>query len=93
MDPSFPPAPKSLYYPGGCESELGSSHVVKWLRPQDINTRGHDSNLDWVVFRTPRSSDISQGNAENYLVYIVRFPKKSPFRAKCFIMLIFMKKS
>ncbi|XP_014275662.1 calpain-D [Halyomorpha halys] len=57
VDDSFPPATKSLYYN---PNEAKDSHVVQWLRPHQINTES-DSKLNWVVFRTPLPSDISQG--------------------------------
>ncbi|XP_014255422.1 calpain-D isoform X2 [Cimex lectularius] len=57
VDDSFPPASKSLYYN---PSDVKDNRVVKWLRPHQINTE-NDNNLDWVVFRTPLPSDISQG--------------------------------
>lgn len=58
MDDSFPPAPKSLYYN---PAETKDNHVVQWLRPHQI-VMEEDCSLNWVVFRTPKPSDISQGN-------------------------------
>lgn len=32
-----------------------------WLRPKQIRTNQHDSDLNWTIFRTPTPSDIRQG--------------------------------
>ncbi|CAH0388992.1 unnamed protein product [Bemisia tabaci] len=57
VDDSFPPDLKSLYYN---PPTIKDNHVVKWLRPHQIQMDG-DSDLDWTIFRTPLPSDISQG--------------------------------
>jgi len=57
VDESFPPNGQSLYYQPGKQTE---SVVVQWMRPHQIKTSNSDS-LDWVVFRDPVPSDISQG--------------------------------
>lgn len=57
MDDSFPPAPATLYY---CPAETKDNHVAQWLRPHQIQM-DEDAALDWVVFRNPKPSDISQG--------------------------------
>jgi calpain-15 len=45
-----------LYYQPDKQTE---SVVVQWLRPHQIKT--NLDNMDWVVFRDPLPSDISQG--------------------------------
>lgn len=68
VDDSFPPDLKSLYYN---PSTIKDNHVVKWLRPHQIQMDG-DSDLDWTIFRTPLPSDISQGpcNIKKYLSFV-----------------------
>ncbi|XP_019625239.1 PREDICTED: calpain-15-like [Branchiostoma belcheri] len=59
VDDSFPPAPKSLYYKPSAPPTMT---VSQWLRPHQItDLSGQDRSTKWVVFRTPRPSDISQG--------------------------------
>ncbi|CAM9915453.1 unnamed protein product [Lampetra fluviatilis] len=58
VDDSFVPGKKSL------GSNLESSivqRVAHWLRPTQITCAPHETSIPWVVFRTPRPSDISQG--------------------------------
>ncbi|KAK6637651.1 hypothetical protein RUM44_008073 [Polyplax serrata] len=57
IDECFPPAAKSLYYN---PAETKDNHVVQWLRPHEIAIE-EDCSLNWVVFRKPKPSDISQG--------------------------------
>uniref|UniRef100_S4RHV4 Calpain 15 n=1 Tax=Petromyzon marinus TaxID=7757 RepID=S4RHV4_PETMA len=58
VDDSFVPGKKSL------GSNLESSivqRVAHWLRPTQITCAPHETTIPWVVFRTPRPSDILQG--------------------------------
>ncbi|CAG0891864.1 unnamed protein product [Darwinula stevensoni] len=58
VDPSFPPAAKSLYKkvrPGYDRNE-----VDRWLRPNEMVTEV-DPAVKWAVYRTPLPSDITQG--------------------------------
>ena len=57
VDASFPPAPKSLYK---TEQADGENKVDKWLRPNEIVT-DVKPGVNWTVYRTPLSSDITQG--------------------------------
>ena len=45
-------------------SFLQVKQVSTWLRPQEIRTFD-DVTAQWSVLRTPRPSDISQGNLGN----------------------------
>ncbi|CAG0891863.1 unnamed protein product [Darwinula stevensoni] len=57
VDPSFPPAPRSLYK----SRQAGDANKVdKWLRPNEIVT-DVGPGVNWAVYRTPLSSDITQG--------------------------------
>ncbi|CAG0883680.1 unnamed protein product, partial [Darwinula stevensoni] len=58
VDPSFPPAPKSLYYK--MKGAGDRSEVYQWLRPNDIAT-DINPGVKWAVYRTPLPSDITQG--------------------------------
>uniref|UniRef100_A0A8C4NFU7 Calpain 15 n=1 Tax=Eptatretus burgeri TaxID=7764 RepID=A0A8C4NFU7_EPTBU len=58
VDDSFPPVIKSLGY----SLEHTVAHRVKcWRRPTEILSPLDEASLPWVVFRTPRPNDISQG--------------------------------
>ncbi|CAG0917812.1 unnamed protein product [Notodromas monacha] len=59
VDPSFPPAPKSLFYQGEASKKLNT--VTQWLRPSEIRSESGFERLSWTVFRSPLPSDISQG--------------------------------
>lgn len=64
VDDGFPPISKSLYYNPKVSSTNGDL-VTQWLRPKDIITEQGGENAQWVVFRTPLPSDISQGLIED----------------------------
>jgi len=67
VDDSFPPSASSQYY--NPKSVNGCELVCQWLRPSEIVTEHNSETIDWVVFRTPLPSDISQGN---YICFDVR---------------------
>ncbi|CAB3373698.1 Hypothetical predicted protein [Cloeon dipterum] len=58
VDDSFPPNDHSLYYQPG-KQQQSDGVVVQWLRPHQI--KASNDALEWVVFRDPLPSDISQG--------------------------------
>jgi hypothetical protein len=61
VDPSFPPAPKSLCYNKDLVPKKVLDQVVQWLRPGEIRTESGTERIPWTVYRTPLPSDISQG--------------------------------
>ncbi|KAL5012395.1 hypothetical protein ScPMuIL_010946 [Solemya velum] len=59
VDDSFPPLPKSLYFD---QRKPITTVEINWLRPHQIRPENAtDLRIPWVVYRTPRPEDISQG--------------------------------
>ncbi|XP_065842681.1 calpain-15-like isoform X2 [Oscarella lobularis] len=61
VDPMFPPCPKSLYLE---PRHSDNPRVACWLRPQHIRQK-ELIRSSWVVFSTPKPSDIIQGIVGN----------------------------